>query len=218
MDTAGRGIHRAFQPDVYAMEGREPSTRTPSFEKQLASTLTNRGFDAQRSRPFSPMKDLSSSCARLARQLGLGLVITWVAGASVASADAEKSGAARAQLTVRVTHLSNDKGRVAVALFASAADFPKQERALLGQLARISQRRASVTFRDLRPGTYAVAVLHDENENSKMDFNFLGMPLEGYGFSNDASAMFGPPSFEDAAFRLKARPSAVAIKARYFSL
>jgi uncharacterized protein (DUF2141 family) len=61
-------------------------------------------------------------------------------------------------------------------------------------------------------------VLHDENENSKMDFNFLGMPLEGYGFSNDASGTFGPPSFEDAAFRLKARPSAVSIKARYFSL
>jgi len=83
---------------------------------------------------------------------------------------------------------------------------------------RIEQKRVSVTFSDLRPGVYAVAVLHDENENSKMDFNLLGMPLEGYGFSNDASALFGPPSFKDAAFTLKARPSAVSIKTRYFSL
>jgi uncharacterized protein (DUF2141 family) len=49
-----------------------------------------------------------------------------------------------------------------------------------------------------------------------MDFNFLGMPLEGYGFSNDASAPFGPPSFDDAAFRLGARASFVAVKVRYF--
>jgi uncharacterized protein (DUF2141 family) len=143
--------------------------------------------------------------------------MTAMAGTPVA-ADPAKQPTERAQLTVRVTELSNDKGRVAVALFASADGFPKQERAVSGRLAKINQKRASVTFRDLRPGVYAIAVLHDENENSKMDFNFLGMPLEGYGFSNDASGTFGPPSFEDAAFRLKARPSAVSIKARYFSL
>lgn len=122
----------------------------------------------------------------------------------------------RFPLTVRVSQLENDKGRVAVALFASAEDFPDQKRALKGQLTRIEKGRASVTFRDLLPGRYAVAVLHDENENAKMDFNFLGMPLEGYGFSNDASAPFGPPSFDAAAFRLGARASAVAVKVRYF--
>jgi uncharacterized protein (DUF2141 family) len=122
----------------------------------------------------------------------------------------------RFPLTVRVSQLENDKGRVAVALFASADDFPDQTRALSGQLTRIQKGSASVTFPDLLPGRYAVAVLHDENENSKMDFNFLGMPLEGYGFSNGASAPFGPPSFDDAAFRLRARPSVVAVKVRYF--
>jgi uncharacterized protein (DUF2141 family) len=122
----------------------------------------------------------------------------------------------RFPLTVSVSELENDKGRVAVALFASADDFPDQKRALSGQLTRIQKGRASVTFPALLPGRYAVAVLHDENENSKMDFNFLGMPLEGYGFSNDASAPFGPPSFDDAAFRLRARPSVVAVKVRYF--
>ena len=69
---------------------------------------------------------------------------------------------------------------------------------------------------DVRPGIYAVAVLHDENENDEMDFNFLGMPLEGYGFSNDAAAMFGPPSFEAAAFKLSPRASYIPIKIRYF--
>ena len=60
------------------------------------------------------------------------------------------------------------------------------------------------------------AVLHDENSNSKMDFNFLGMPLEGYGFSRDAPVTFGPPSFDDAAIRLVARHSRASIRLRYF--
>jgi uncharacterized protein (DUF2141 family) len=119
-------------------------------------------------------------------------------------------------LTVRVSQLRNARGRVAVALFASPSDFPDQKRALAGQLAKIDKGRAAVTFTGLKPGLYAVAVLHDENDNEKMDFNFLGMPLEGYGFSNDASAPFGPPSFEAAAFKLTPRPSYIPVKVRYF--
>jgi len=124
--------------------------------------------------------------------------------------------AAGVPLTIRVSELKNDRGRVAVALFASAEDFPDQKKALAGKLTRIEHGRAAVTFTDLRPGVYAVAVLHDENENAKMDFNFLGMPLEGYGFSNDAPVTFGPPSFEAAAFKLSPRPSYMPIKMRYF--
>jgi uncharacterized protein (DUF2141 family) len=119
-------------------------------------------------------------------------------------------------LTVALSGARNDKGRLAVALFASKDDFPRQERALRGQLAPIARGSAVVTFRGLAPGVYAVAVLHDENSNSKMDFNFLGMPLEGYGFSRDAPVSFGPPSFEAAAIRLVARHSRSSIRLRYF--
>lgn len=124
-------------------------------------------------------------------------------------------GDERVSLRVQMSALRNERGRVAVALFASEQDFPDQQRALAGQLARIEGGRAEVTFSGVRPGVYAVAVLHDENENAKMDFNFLGMPLEGYGFSNDASATFGPPSFAAAAFRLAPRPSSITVKVRY---
>jgi uncharacterized protein (DUF2141 family) len=133
-----------------------------------------------------------------------------------APAAGPKDARAPVSLTVRLHGFQNDKGRVAVALFASAKDFPDQRRALAGKLGKISGGRASIAFGNLEPGVYAVAVLHDENENSKMDFNFLGMPLEGYGFSNDASAPFGPPSFEAAAFKLAPRNSFVSIKMRYF--
>jgi uncharacterized protein (DUF2141 family) len=154
---------------------------------------------------------LSPACrappAWTAALLGIGLLLT----APLLSAERNA-----AELIVQVKGLRNDRGRLAVALFASAAGFPRRESALRGQLVRIAGGRAAVTFHDLRPGVYAVAVLHDENDNKKMDFNFLGMPLEGYGFSNDAAALFGPPSFASSAFRLLPRPSVVSISARYF--
>jgi uncharacterized protein (DUF2141 family) len=159
---------------------------------------------------------------RLAGGVGLLSSLPWGAAALPSAGEALPSGEAprgapeRFPLSVRITELENDEGVVAVALFASADAFPDQKRALMGQLTRIQKGRANVTFPNLPPGRYAVAVLHDENQNSKMDFNFLGMPLEGYGFSNDASAPFGPPSFDAAAFRLGARPSFVTVKVRYF--
>lgn len=150
-----------------------------------------------------------------AARLATAGALTLLAPVTASPAPGEQPGTVT--LTVRIQGLKNDRGKVAVALFASASGFPHKEHAVRGEVARIEGGRAEVRFRALRPLTYAVAVLHDENQNGKMDFNFLGMPLEGYGFSNDASAPFGPPSFESAAFRLLPRPSAVLINARYFS-
>jgi uncharacterized protein (DUF2141 family) len=145
------------------------------------------------------------------------LMLVAMCSLAAPAADGGAQGsAATVALTVRVGGLENDRGRVAVALFASAEAFPDQKRATAGHLAKIEKGRAAVRFTGLRPGVYAVAVLHDENENDKMDFNFLGMPLEGYGFSNDASATFGPPSFQAASFRLQPRNSFIPIRMRYF--
>ena len=56
---------------------------------------------------------------------------------------------------------------------------------------------------ELPAGQYAVGIFHDVNLNNKMDNNFLGLPKEQYGFSNNTRGLFGPPSFEDTAFELK---------------
>lgn len=58
------------------------------------------------------------------------------------------------------------------------------------------------TFSDLNNGTYIVATFHDENSNSELDVNFVGIPEEDYGFSNDARGFAGPPSLEDQRFIL----------------
>jgi uncharacterized protein (DUF2141 family) len=151
----------------------------------------------------------SASPSRLA-----GAALAALLAASPSAAAPSPDGACT--LTVTLSEARNDKGRLAIALFDSEEDFPRQERALRGQMLAIARGRATVTFHGLDPGVYAIAVLHDENSNSKMDFNFLGIPLEGYGFSNDAPVSFGPPSFKAAAFKLVARRSRSSVRLRYF--
>lgn len=120
-------------------------------------------------------------------------------------------------LTVKVTRLHNNTGSVLVSLFREGTGFPDDaSRALAKQKATITDKGATVLFRDIPPGNYAVAILHDENNNQKMDKNFLGIPKEGYGFSNNASAAFGPPSFRKASFvHGSLRPTEIIIKAKY---
>ncbi len=65
------------------------------------------------------------------------------------------------------------------------------------------------TFDDLPAGTYIVACYHDENENFELDKNFLGLPTELYGFSNDARGTMGPPDLVDQQFQLSANKSIV---------
>ena len=65
------------------------------------------------------------------------------------------------------------------------------------------------------PGIYAVAVYHDENDNHHFDKNFLGLPAEGYGFSNDAPTLFGPPAFDAARLVVRPGDNPIRIRLRY---
>ena len=103
---------------------------------------------------------------------------------------------------VEIDGLRNDKGQVLCALFSSAADFPKNsDKAIAHAKSRISEGHAVCEFPGVTPGRYAVSVFHDENSNGKMDTNFVGIPREGVGASKNARGHFGPPKFEDGAFR-----------------
>ena len=102
-------------------------------------------------------------------------------------------------LTVTIENVLNDNGNVLISLHNNET-FMKgpgvidlQEKAVKGAV--------TVTFKDIAPGTYAIMVLHDENDNKRMDFEASGMPKESYGTSNNVMAM-GPPSFADSKFEL----------------
>jgi uncharacterized protein (DUF2141 family) len=128
----------------------------------------------------------------------LTMVLVFLLVGSVAALGAEK-----AQVEVKIEGLSSDKGRVGAVLFNSADGFPKDsKKAFKSARAQIKDKKATVVFKDLPPGEYAFAVIHDENENGKMDYRF-GIPQEGYAFSNNAMGTLGPPGFDKAKFKVE---------------
>jgi uncharacterized protein (DUF2141 family) len=76
--------------------------------------------------------------------------------------------------------------------------------------------RASTVFDTLPQGAYAVYVFHDENLNGKMDTNFVGMPVEGYGMSNNPKKRMGRPSFDETNFQMNQPKCAIEIKMIYW--
>ena len=106
------------------------------------------------------------------------------------------------RIHVEIDGLRNDKGQVMCALFSSAEGFPRDnDKAVAHVKGAISHGQASCEFSDIPIGTYAVSIFHDENSNGKMDTNFMGIPREGVGASNNATGHFGPPKFSAAAFQ-----------------
>ena len=104
---------------------------------------------------------------------------------------------------VNILNIRNSIGTVACALFESPDGFPTEflHSATNVMVIKIQKTQARCDFEDIPPGTYAMAVIDDENMNGKLDTNWLGIPAEGYGFSRDAKAVVGSPSFSDASFQ-----------------
>lgn len=103
---------------------------------------------------------------------------------------------------VKILEIRNSSGTVACALFESPEGFPTDflRMATNVMIIKIKKDQARCDFEDIPPGTYAMAVIHDENMNGELDANWLGIPTEGYGFSNDARGLVGAPPFSAASF------------------
>ncbi|MBS9523064.1 DUF2141 domain-containing protein [Litoribacter alkaliphilus] len=109
----------------------------------------------------------------------------------------------KTDLTVTIDNLENDKGVVRILLFNSPDGFPDNDKKAVGRaVVKIQHGRALYQFKDMADGNYAISAFHDENEDGKLNKNLLGVPQEAYGFSNNASGTFGPPSFSSAAFKV----------------
>lgn len=122
----------------------------------------------------------------------------------------------KGELTVVVTGLRNDVGVVRLSLYNQEDGFPsKPERAVLTRKTKINGGVARFRLAGLTHGEYAVAVMHDENNNGDMDKNWIGIPKEGYGCSNDARGTLGPPDYEDARFRLQSGARSIQLKMDY---
>lgn len=101
-------------------------------------------------------------------------------------------------LDIHVTGFRNNRGKAGGVVFGSAAGWPDdRSRAVVQGGFAIGDRQATETFQ-VPPGRYAIVVIHDENENQKLDRNFFGIPKEGFGFSNNPRVIFSAPSWQTA--------------------
>ena len=107
-------------------------------------------------------------------------------------------------LTVNITGISDNKGDIYIYLYTSKKGFPIEiSKANKVKKVKVSKKSLSVSFKDIAYGTYAVSVYHDIDANGKINQNFLGIPKEPVGVSNNAEGFMGPPKYEDAKFNLK---------------
>ena len=106
-------------------------------------------------------------------------------------------------ISVEVSGIKGNKGEISIGLFSSKDGFPKDEKVFKGDYVQVKAEKVISAFKNIPEGTYAIAVYHDANSNKKFDKNFMKIPKEGYGFSNNVFGMFGPPKFEKVSFELK---------------
>jgi len=103
---------------------------------------------------------------------------------------------AQLSLTIEIRDLRSNSGEVLLQLY------DENQNKIEGVYGKIVNNKSVLVIKNLNPGKYAFKYFHDENKNDKLDSNRLGIPTEGYGFSNNAKGNFGPPSFKKWIFDL----------------
>jgi len=117
-------------------------------------------------------------------------------------------------IIVEVSPCKKFTGSLYAALFASADGFPdKADKVYRTEILTVTAETNYIEFKNIPYGTYAISVYHDVNGNGKMDMGAFG-PLEPYGFSNNAKAIFSAPPFSKAAFVLNSSEVTISIKLR----
>jgi len=109
--------------------------------------------------------------------------------------------ASAADIKLVVRGVQSTDGPVLAALHRETADssVPGEKSVIAGKAAPATVEDVRIVFEGLPPGRYAVAAFHDANADGELNANFVGMPTECFGFSNDARGFMGPPDFEAAA-------------------
>jgi uncharacterized protein (DUF2141 family) len=129
-------------------------------------------------------------------------IVKWlVCGVFIVSSglDAETT-----RLKLTIENVQHAQGHIIIALFTCQSSYDKAEAPIISHLlpAKPEEGKMQYTFENLVAGVYAIKLFHDINDNQKLDANWLGIPREPFGFSNNPRIRFGPPSFEAAQFEV----------------
>jgi len=118
------------------------------------------------------------------------------------------------EVRVEVATLHNSKGHVLCALFESENAY-KQLRPAMRLVVNPILPVTTCVFHDVAPGAYMISVVHDENDNGKLDKGLFGMPKEGYGVSNNHTYALKGPDFIESVVQLGDGPTSISIRLRY---
>jgi len=142
-------------------------------------------------------------------------ILVALAMAAATPGFAQNSSHQQDVLRVRLDGFRNNNGKAHCSLFndSDPAAFPEQDDKVFkeGEAPRISHAYAEIDFTGIPPGKYALVCYHDENSNGKFDENALGMPKEGYCFSNNAKPVLSAPNFNRCAFEYKGGDQSISM-------
>lgn len=111
-------------------------------------------------------------------------------------------GFAQHNLSLTIDGISSSDGNVCVAIYKDQKSFLKFDKVYKMGSEKAVKGNTFIQINDIAEGNYAVAVFHDENGNKELDTNMLGIPKESVAFSNAKMKMFGPPKFDECAFKI----------------
>jgi uncharacterized protein (DUF2141 family) len=149
------------------------------------------------------------------------LTLSFALPTQTAHADAllacSATDASQATLRISVSGMRSDKGNITITIY------PDEPSHFLDGAYKLARQQLTVTlpvtsacFTVAAPGNYAVALFHDENDNHHFDTNALGIPTEGYGFSNNPTLYFGPPDLSKVRFSAHPGDNPIAIRMKYY--
>lgn len=106
------------------------------------------------------------------------------------------------QLTLKISNIEKMQGEIIIGVFNQDKNFLKDGFAIKKYKIKVDKNTAVININDLPKGEYAITMYHDENSDNECNRNFMGIPKEGYAFSNNFKPKFGPPKFKDCKFEL----------------
>lgn len=115
---------------------------------------------------------------------------------------AAQTDAVAADIVINVSGISEARGSIGCALFPDSRGFPMDNSGARAVWLPADPKGVSCRYTGLPDGTYAVSVSHDLNGNRRTDTNFLGIPTEAWGVSNNARPTMRAPRFDEAAFKV----------------
>lgn len=120
------------------------------------------------------------------------------------------------KLTVYIKNINRIIGNINIAVFNSYASFANNGPVFRGAIIPVTAKIMAVPFDSVPKGIYSVAVFHDEDKNGVLNKNQMNIPLEGYGFSNNAAATLGPPNYAQIKFVYSGKNKSITIFMTYF--